>query len=594
MKALLQASLPLLLVSLVPAAEETLSLVVNERPLLPIVLPENPDLASQRAAQDLAEMLHQLSGAEFTTVLEGGSNGPAIHIGPTRISRAAFGESWPSGSESWAWRVRPEGVFLAGADERGLLYSVDHWLEDSFGVRWWTPEESTVPFHIDLAARFGEKAGRPAFRYRDVFAGSFDPKFAVHMRWNGGFNEADASLGGGWRYGGPYHVHTLGSWVPVERWFETHPEWFAERSGFRVGNGTNYCLTNRGLAKELARQIREAVLDDGMKPPSVRATLYSISLRDRRGACECDVCTQVHDREGSVSGALVLLANRVAGELVDLPVEIRLDVLAYLQSIDPPKSIRPDPRIVVRFAPLQGRDVLLPLDAPGHERFLAGLTGWGTQASTARLWIYPAMFSSFDEFPTPNLRPIADDLKRAYELGYEGIFSEHPHPIGGDRRAMKLWVISKLMEDPGRPPEELVQTFAEGYYADGAKVFLRYDRQLRRAARRTPALSFDAEAEDYVYLSPRHLRRLARGLDRGIDRMASGSIHKQRLERVRLSLDRARLRLDPGLKNEARETVLKRLEEVVLREIEHRLPPSRQGRARQELVDELRQGRTRN
>ena len=188
MKALFQVSLLVLLAGIASAAESVLPLTREGRALMPLVLPESSDPVVRRAARDLADMLRELSGAEFEIISEEKAGEPAIHVGATRRSLAVFGEEWPVESESWAHRIRADGVFLAGADVRGLLYGIDHWLEETFGVRWWTPHESTIPAWDELQVEYGSRTGRPAFRYRDVYAGSDEAEFAVHMRWNGGFN----------------------------------------------------------------------------------------------------------------------------------------------------------------------------------------------------------------------------------------------------------------------------------------------------------------------------------------------------------------------------------------------------------------------
>ena len=88
--------------------------------------------------------------------------------------------------------------------------------------------------------------------------------------------------------------------------------------------------------------------------------------------------------------------------------------------------------------------------------------GWRRAAPNLRIWDYTVIFGPDGDLPLPNLGYLADDLRVYLEHGVDGLFVQHVHPIAGDLRDLKLWMLLKLLEDPHRDASALVREFTEG------------------------------------------------------------------------------------------------------------------------------------
>ena len=79
---------------------------------------------------------------------------------------------------------------------------------------------------------------------------------------------------------------------------------------------------------------------------------------------------------GSHAGAIVLFLNRLADRIAPRHPDVRLDTLAYLFSLDPPRDLRLRDNVVVRLANLQYRDFLRPATHPANDRYRRAIEGW--------------------------------------------------------------------------------------------------------------------------------------------------------------------------------------------------------------------------
>ncbi len=60
-------------------------------------------------------------------------------------------------------------------------------------------------------------------------------------------------------------------------------------------------------------------------------------------------------------------------------------------------------------------------------------------------------------------------------------FSQIAGSRGGDFAEMRTWLVSKLMWDPSRDTEELMQEFLEDYYGAAAPYLYRYIKVMEGA-----------------------------------------------------------------------------------------------------------------
>ncbi len=584
---------------LVPSPDRgRLELARDGRASVVVRLTENALPSEATAARELVDYLALVTSAPFELIREGeeAPSGPTIEVGPTRLAGERDPRIGELDRESWVIRVEREHLLLYGGRPRGTLYAVYRFLEDHVGVRWWTPYEESVPARSVLSVGIGESRGSPAFVYRDVHGVDGPRRFNARNRLNGHTSRLTRDHGGAESYGPPSPVHNFFQYVPPSEFFESHPEYFSEVAGLRDGGRSQLCLTNAGLV-ELVRSKLEGYIEQSRRDAKQRGEpppqLFNFSPMDWQRACTCEPCSALAAREGGQSGPLIAFVNRLAEAIGERHPDVLIDTLAYLHTFDPPRAIRAADNVTVRVSALQYRDFAKPVTHPDNRRYQEVLRGWRDKVSHLRVWDYPVIFGEQGELPLPNLPVLAADFRFYCDLGVEGIFIENPYPIAGDMRDLKLWVMAKLLEDPGRELAELVREFTGGYFGAAGHEVRAYLSLLEAAAASSPSvIPYRAGPEAYRHLDRAFIVEAQRLFDVAETRVANNPTLLRRLFHARLTLDRATLLRWPELVAEdplpfERADVVRRYRLTWREQIELRMPESSWPAAMQEVEREI-------
>jgi hypothetical protein len=533
--------------ALTTPALHAMTLADGGRAISRIVVAADPIPAERTAARELARYLERASGASFVTEdeTEVPVRGPAILVGATREARSSANPPGSLEPEAWVIRRHGEKLLLYGGRPRGTLYAVYRFLEDHVGVRWWTPYEESVPHRATLRVGVTDRSGSPGFAYRGISGIQGPSPFSARNRHSGHRARLAWQWGGMQGFGPPFPVHTFYLYIPLEEYFDEHPEFFSEIAGLRFAGPGQLCLTNTELLDEVARRMRgfieqaraEAELS-GEPPPQ----LFAFSQNDWKNPCECERCAELAVRENSESGPVIRFVNRLADEIADDYPEVSIVTLAYQYTFLPPRTLSARDNVIVYFSALHHRDFSKALQHPDNRESLNALRGWRARAPRLRVWDYSVLFGDYGEFPLPNLRVLYDDFGLYLDLGVEGVFLQHEFPIAADMRDLKLWMILKLMEDPRADYRKLLHEFTDGFYGAAAKTIRRYLRLLERsAAKHSARIGFGVEPDDYAYLDGEFTVRAQALFDRAEGKVVGDAVLGRRVRHARLTLDRATL-----------------------------------------------------
>ena len=580
------------------AGAADIELAAKGRPLAVIRLAADAIPAEVTAARELARYLGRTSGARFQIVGKGEqTEASSIEVGATvrAVDLDPFiGELGP---EEWVIRTQKGRLFLYGGRPRGTLYAVYRFLEDHIGVRWWSPFEEFVPRRRSLRLRIDRVRGAPAFVYRDIHGVDGPRPFNARNRVNGDFSGLGPAHGGKESYGPPGHVHNFHTFAPPAEFFASHPEYFSEIAGFRVGNKTQLCLTNEELFRVVQPRL-EAYIEQAYRDAELRGEspprIFAFSQMDWGRGCTCESCSRLVDQQGGQSGPLLSFVNRLAASIAERYPDVLIDTLAYHYTFSPPKEIRAAANVTVRLTALQYRDFAKPITHPDNRRVLSALEGWSEKVEHLRFWSYPVIFGDHGELPLPNTRVLAEDFRLYHQQGVEGVFIEHAYPIGADMRDLKVWITAKLLEDPQRSLHDLMLDFTGGYYGRAGREIRRYRTLLETAVARAPStIRFRASPEAYRYLDRDVIVQAQRTFDRAERRVAGDPLLLRRVRHARLALDRVTLLKWPELVATddlpfERATVIERYRETWYTQIALRTPQHRQSGARAAVEDEIK------
>lgn len=433
----------------------------------------------ERAARDLAEHLAQVTGAPFRVQVLDADALPsrAIVVGQGAAIRKAFAEvPWEElGGEEAVLRTAGERLLLTGGRPRGTRYAVSRFLQDTCGVRWWTPWATQVPKRDSLEIPALDLRLKPAFEARDPFwFPAFDPVWAARNFSNSQSARLTPEDGGAIRYKG--FVHTFFPLVPPEEHFDAHPEWYSLIDGKRTHARAQLCTTNPQLREFLVARVRQWLREDP------EASIVSISQNDWYGACTCEACKALDDAEGSQAGTMLALVNHVAERLEKEFPAVAFDTLAYQYTRKPPRTLRPRPNVIVRLCSIEC-NFREPLDHPSNASFAEDIRGWSRICQRLNVWDYTTDFAHYVQ-PHPNWYVLGPNLRFFHRHHVRGMFEQGAYQSHGSELAeLRAWVLAQLLWNPFQDDRALIREFVEGYYGrPAAPHILAYLELMHRAS----------------------------------------------------------------------------------------------------------------
>lgn len=530
---------------------------------LTIILPTTSIPAEETAAQELKHYLGLITGVQSEVVREGQpgtSPGNRIYVGATQFATQQVQGFASLADEEWVMQTQGNALILTGGRPRGALYATYHFLEDVAGVHWWNPWEETVPQRAQLAVSNLNRRGKPAFRYRDIYSlyGVDSGRFAARSRLNRqGYAPVGIDYGWSRGYGPPAENHTFYHYLPPEKYYKDHPDWYIFAPGTPLDTGkfphiqAQLCLANKEMRQEFLRVLRENIRTARQDAAAKNLPLpdtFDVSQND--GGTVTWVCgsdKELVEREGSNSASMVDFLNFLADGIRDEFPDVYLSTLAYHSGEKAPKTLKVRDNVIIRLTDTQS-NVLQPVTAERNHLLRKNIEDWSKLTRNLRIWDYNLTYIH-PEMPVPTIDTYAPDLRFFHEKNVEGLFIELQFPASADMRDLKIWVLSKLLEDPTLDTDALVRRFTSGYYGAAGTYIDQYLAALRQAVQRTaqekgaPEVTWFTGVGDFTYLTPGFLQQAQQLFDQATAAVAGDATLAQRVRNARAPIDFATLML---------------------------------------------------
>jgi hypothetical protein len=422
-----------------------------------IVLPNEPAIVEKTAARELAQHLKLVTGAEFPTIAEkdlSAQGRSLIFVGNTaRAPRKDYK------FDEILIRMDRGNLILAGHPKRGCLYAVYSFLQDVVGVRWWTPSDTYIPKKPTLAVADNlDISYAPQMISREMYHRDAQPTvFSARMKGNGALTP---EYGGGVRI--INFVHSFYKYLPPEKYFDAHPDWYSEIDGKRKHERAQLCLTNDEMTRELIKNVLETL----RKNPN--AKMIDVSQNDWRGFCTCEKCRAIDDAEESHAGTLLVMLNKVAEAVEKEFPDVLVESLAYQYTRKPPKTVKPRHNVLIRLCTIEC-SFIQPLDGEQNQKFAADMEGWSKLAKHLFVWDYTTNYSDYLG-PHPNLRVLVPNVRYFVKHGAIGLFEEGE---GDDFCELKNWLLLRAMWEPSLDDEMLIDEFLRGYYGEAVAPLIK-------------------------------------------------------------------------------------------------------------------------
>ncbi len=522
---------------------------------LEIQIPAKPLPTERTAAFELANYIKKITGKKPSINFEGkAENPPVIYLGNTKIAE----KNKLTGLERQQWIIKSVGndLIINGGGTPGPLYGMWHYLEDCAGVRFWNQDEELIPTLKEMPLKNINLGGKPAFDYRYIAFlymsdnGRYGSKFRSHdafpfiyqpkpnMRYYGLESE----------FGSPGNVHTFFQYVDYEKDFKDHPEWFPLINGKRFGAkggggaGTQICLSNKEMRKEVIKRMRAYIKADREKADKMGypyPTAYDFSINDNGKKCECENCKALTKKYEADSGLLIECLNEFAADLKKDYPEIVLHTYAYIYTETPPKNIKPADNICITLCDTTS-SIVDPITSDINKNFREKLKAWAAFAPKLRIWKYGITYTKPAGLPIPSEFIYADDLKFYRDNKVKSLFLELESPIASDVNTYKMYMWRNLSENPDADVKKLMNDFAYGYFGAAGKYFLEYRELLHKLQRAGKVfISPYSTSEMFTYIDFENFGKMQALFDAGEKLIANDKVLLRRWKHARMPLDRA-------------------------------------------------------
>ncbi len=448
-----------------------------------IVVAASASLSEQTAAKEFQNWWEQCTGHTAPVGTSPRDGSVAVWIGRTGVPDALLASVNLDGLGDDGLCIRtatPRDLLVVGGQKRGTLYGVYQFFEDYMGVRWLAPDATYIP-PVRKSIPPINFRHVPPFQYRDTdyWMFAWHPDFAVKHRLNGNYVfRIPEHLGGNIE---PVNAtsNTLLSFLHPEEYGETHPEYFSEVRGQRiiVPQDTQLCLTN----PDVLRIVTGRTLDMLRQSPPDRHIVTIAQMRT--GAfCECAGCRAVRDREGSDSGVLLEFVNQVADSVAAEFPDARIKTSAFGPTLQPPKSVRPRPNVMVEIC-TEGWEFSRPYpDSSDSDTrtFRKHLQTWDRMTDALFVWDFTQNRSSFLQ-PHPNVDVLQPNVAFFARSGVTGLFAQGSRSPHSDFDMLKAYILAHAVWNPDVDGNALYTEFMDLYYG-AASPYLREYLDLTKSA----------------------------------------------------------------------------------------------------------------
>lgn len=440
-----------------------------------IYIASEADAMERGAAEELASYLEDVTGAPFqlsSTV----PSGRAIVVGRGAWTDTLIPdlEQQQLGEDGFVIRDVGQQLVITGSHSRGTMYGVNYFLDEYVGVKWYAPQYTYVPSIGKLKVCVGNDVQIPRFAYREMFVhDGNDERFRARNLLNGKYRDRYITMPqsvpelDNWSDYWPYDVHTFYKLVPDTQ-YHSGGQLLAMSEDVRsmAANQLIATITDRAAAgKDPSYSFSQQ--DGGWTPDA-----QSRSFADLHGGT---LAAPIFDMVGDV-------ANRVRQQLPDA----RIGTLAYAITYTPPTGMTVPDNVVITVAPSE-KDHGQPINSVKNQRFGDGLAGWADLSDHIVIWDYLVnFFGSGYLVPYPNLYAMSETIQYAAQFpAVKGYFGQHMQTIrslqGGEFAELRTWVAAKMLWNPERDAEALIDEFVDGYYGAAAPYVKQYIQELHDA-----------------------------------------------------------------------------------------------------------------
>ncbi|OGV39220.1 MAG: hypothetical protein A2020_11305 [Lentisphaerae bacterium GWF2_45_14] len=420
-------------------------------------------------------------------------------------------------NDAYIMDIKPGTVILVGGGERGTLYSVYEFLENC-GYRCFFPgpDGEIIPDIKTVEMPEGKHIFRPAFIQREIQVSPGNPyglknamDWSVKNRLNRNAHvnkthfqkmlpQTDWKLWNiikmqEWQA----NVHNFDVIVPTEKYFETHPEYFALYKGKRLPQDTknnitwkggNLCLTN----PEVIKLCADFAIDWFDKhPDGLIVPMWPMDGNTKW--CECENCVKyggINDTKGdagSMTRRLLVFVNEVARIVARKYPDKFILMPSYHEYKSPVSDITPRKNVIVQLC--LHVDYVRSMDktkCPLTIERLKDLKTWSKTTPNIGVWEYFLLgneggwvngkwktYEGDANAYLPVLYRTIDIFKFLHDNGVKWYFTQANNKYWA-HNTLQYYVAARMLWNPDQDAKLLLDDYFEKMYGNAAPYMNKY------------------------------------------------------------------------------------------------------------------------
>ena len=510
------------------SCESGISLVKNHSSKYKIVIPSQPTEVEKHSAEELQKYLLEISGTKVNIVSDSapGTQYEIIIGRNSRLKKLGVNINFDAlALDGFTIKTVGDKLIIAGGSKKGTLYGVYTFLDKYLDCKMYSPEAIYIPKEPEIVIPKINLTEVPKLLYRELHLPSARSS-QLFCDWHklNHYSEREKTYG--------TFVHTFFKYLPSEKYFQKHPEYYSEINELRVPQ--QLCLSNPEVYKIVLNNLNRRMKE---KPGAI---VWDVSQNDNFGYCTCKFCSRTDSIYRSQSGSIIKFVNKIAEQFPGKTIS----TLAYQYSRKAPVGIKSDSNVMVVLCSIEC-DRSKPIAEQKNDLFNRDINDWSKLTNNLKIWDYVVQFSSYMD-PFPNFYVLQPNIKMFVNHGVKYLFEQGSGDSKSDMHELKAYLLAKLMWNPDANVEEIINEFLNGYYGNAGKYISEYFHSMHNALKKSGQgliiYGYPSNGKD-SYLTPDLLDEYSTLFNEAEKTVAYNAVYLNRVKTARLPLEYAKLEL---------------------------------------------------
>lgn len=440
------------------------------------------------ASQELQLFLEESTGVRLPIIddedVEYSKDSKYISIGNTVLTSGVNVPVSDLNYSGYAIKTVGKSVFIKGSSAHGSLQGVYAFLRKTLNYEFYAQDVYTIDKTSELKLPVFDYKHNPAIAIPQAAYLSQETDSAYTRRL-GMLSKYDIWMMAGGSSEGWTHNTFL--WVNPDKYNNEndkenyHPEWFSpdlKELCFTRDGGDN----NDAMFQLILSEMKKLISESGDQ------VMLSLTQNDELAWCHCSKCTTEKNKYNSNLAIIIKYANRLIREIDKWKVEeninkeIKLGIFCYQETMDPPvvsdgnggwkpvlEDVICEKNVLIEYAPLR-MAMHSDFDSSYNSGFSLILDQLSAISENIGMWWYGTYFHTF-LLPLNNFESVANTVQYFVEHNVSWSFQEGQGYTGSSSyEQLRLFILSKLYDDPYQNLDVLYDKFFENYYLDASTV----------------------------------------------------------------------------------------------------------------------------